>query len=99
MRGYEGNALRKIKESSGSSPHSRKGRRHRRDSDSGSETDGRSLELASSHSSDDEESRVGRNSSTHRSSAVCSTSYLPNITEHVTTPPELHVVQSPQVCY
>ncbi|XP_021699917.1 protocadherin-like wing polarity protein stan isoform X3 [Aedes aegypti] len=98
MRGYEGNALRKIKESSDSSPHGRKVRRHRRDSDSGSETDGRSLELASSHSSDDEESRVGRNSSTHRSSAVCSTSYLPNITEHVvTTPPELHVVQSPQL--
>lgn len=98
MRGYDGNGMRKIKEDNDSSPHYRKERRHRRDSDSGSETDGRSLELASSHSSDDEESRVGRNSSTHRSTGVCSTSYLPNITEHVaTTPPELHVVQSPQL--
>ncbi|XP_065082456.1 protocadherin-like wing polarity protein stan isoform X2 [Ochlerotatus camptorhynchus] len=98
MRGYESGGMRKIKETNDNSPNYRKGRRHRRDSDSGSETDGRSLELASSHSSDDEESRVGRNSSTHRSTGVCSTSYLPNITEHVaTTPPELHVVQSPQL--
>ncbi|XP_058836851.1 protocadherin-like wing polarity protein stan isoform X3 [Topomyia yanbarensis] len=98
MRGYDGGGMRKIAEGNDSSPHYRKGKRHKRDSDSGSETDGRSLELASSHSSDDEESRVGRNSSTHRSTGVCSTSYLPNITEHVaTTPPELHVVQSPQL--
>lgn len=100
MRGhYEESALRKIKNGGqGRDGERRSHRRHRRDSDSGSETDGRSLELASSHSSDDEESRVGRNSSTHRSTGVCSTSYLPNITEHVaTTPPELHVVQSPQV--
>uniref|UniRef100_A0AAG5D0U0 Protocadherin-like wing polarity protein stan n=1 Tax=Anopheles atroparvus TaxID=41427 RepID=A0AAG5D0U0_ANOAO len=102
MRGhYEESALRKIK-NGGQGRHGdgerRSHRRHRRDSDSGSETDGRSLELASSHSSDDEESRVGRNSSTHRSTGVCSTAYLPNITEHVaTTPPELHVVQSPQL--
>lgn len=78
-------------------------RRSRKDSDSGSDTDGRSLDLASSHSSDDEESRVGRGSSaanTHRSAGVSATpSYLPNITEHVqaTTPPELNVVQSPQL--
>uniref|UniRef100_A0A1I8NR21 Protocadherin-like wing polarity protein stan n=1 Tax=Stomoxys calcitrans TaxID=35570 RepID=A0A1I8NR21_STOCA len=81
-------------------------RHHRKDSDSGSETDGRSLELASSHSSDDDESRTNRSSttgtatSTHRSTAVSITpSYLPNITEHVqaTTPPELNVVQSPQL--
>jgi cadherin EGF LAG seven-pass G-type receptor 1 len=76
-------------------------RRHRKESDSGSETDGRSLDLASSHSSDDEESRVERNStSTHRSAGVTAAAptYLPNITEHVaTTPPELHVVQSPQL--
>ncbi|XP_053677097.1 protocadherin-like wing polarity protein stan [Anopheles nili] len=100
MRGhYEESALRKIKNGGqGRDGERRSHRRHRRDSDSGSETDGRSLELASSHSSDDEESRVGRNSSTHRSTGVCSTSYLPNITEHVaTTPPELHVVQSPQL--
>ncbi|XP_049292738.1 protocadherin-like wing polarity protein stan isoform X2 [Anopheles funestus] len=100
MRGhYDDSALRKIKNSGqGRDGERRSHRRHRRDSDSGSETDGRSLELASSHSSDDEESRVGRNSSTHRSTGVCSTSYLPNITEHVaTTPPELHVVQSPQL--
>ncbi|XP_055533079.1 protocadherin-like wing polarity protein stan isoform X2 [Wyeomyia smithii] len=95
MRGYDGSTMRKIKEVG---DNYRKGRRHKRDSDSGSETDGRSLELASSHSSDDEESRVGRNSSTHRSTGVCSVSYLPNITEHVTTtPPELNVVQSPQL--
>ncbi|TMW42446.1 hypothetical protein DOY81_012471 [Sarcophaga bullata] len=86
--------------------HERKSRRHRKDSDSGSETDGRSLELASSHSSDDDESRTNRSSttgtgtSTHRSTAVSLTpSFLPNITEHVqaTTPPELNVVQSPQL--
>lgn len=75
--------------------------KNRKDSDSGSETDGRSLDLASSHSSDDDESRVGRRSNnTHRSTGVTSTpSYLPNITEHVqaTTPPELNVVQSPQL--
>ncbi|EDW35504.1 GL17303 [Drosophila persimilis] len=62
--------------------------------------DGRSLELASSHSSDDDESRTARSSGTHRSTAVSSTpAYLPNITEHVqaTTPPELNVVQSPQL--
>lgn len=78
-----------------------KSKRNRKDSDSGSETDGRSLELASSHSSDEDESRVGRSSSnTHMSIGVTATpSYLPNITEHVqaTTPPELNVVQSPQL--
>lgn len=74
------------------------GRRDRKDSDSGSETDGRSLELASSHSSDDEESRVGRGH-THVSMGTATPSFLPNITEHVqaTTPPELNVVQSPQL--
>jgi len=80
----------------------KKKRRHRKDSDSGSETDGRSMELASSHSSDDDESRAGKSSTTnshHRSKGVVAApSYLPNITEHVaTTPPELHVVQSPQL--
>lgn len=78
-----------------------KSRRNRKDSDSGSETDGRSLELASSHSSDEDESRVGRSSSnTHMSAGISAVpSYLPNITEHVqaTTPPELNVVQSPQL--
>ncbi|CRK90013.1 CLUMA_CG003735, isoform A [Clunio marinus] len=80
----------------------KKKRRHRKDSDSGSETDGRSLELASSHSSDDEESRIGKSSTTtnnshHRNAGVSvAPSYLPNITEHV-APPELHVVQSPQL--
>ncbi|XP_062135457.1 protocadherin-like wing polarity protein stan isoform X1 [Drosophila sulfurigaster albostrigata] len=77
-----------------------KSRRQRKDSDSGSETDGRSLELASSHSSDDDESRTARSSGTHRSTAASATpAYLPNITEHVqaTTPPELNVVQSPQL--
>lgn len=80
----------------------KKKKRHRnKDSDSGSETEDRSLELASSHSSDDEESRAGRSSVTtnshHRSTGVSAApSYLPNITEHV-APPELHVVQSPQL--
>ncbi|XP_037956200.1 protocadherin-like wing polarity protein stan isoform X2 [Teleopsis dalmanni] len=88
-------------DASTSSRREEKSRRHRKDSDSGSETDGRSLELASSHSSDDEESRTARSSTnTHRSTGVSATpSYLPNITEHVqaTTPPELNVVQSPQL--
>lgn len=89
-----------LKNYDGSS--NKKKRRQRRDSDSGSETDGRSMELASSHSSDDEESRAGKSSTTnsnHRSKGVTvAPPYLPNITEHVaTTPPELHVVQSPQL--
>lgn len=106
----------------------RHGRRSRKDSDSGSETDGRSLELASSHSSDEEESRVGQSgiASTSHVGVPATSSYLPNITEHVqvyigffldfvciligcfltidlfqklqaTTPPELNVVQSPQL--
>lgn len=94
MRGY-GSSKRRNRDDK---PH----RRNRKDSDSGSETDGRSLELASSHSSDEDESRVGGRSSsnTHISAGVTATpSYLPNITEHVqaTTPPELNVVQSPQL--
>ncbi|XP_055589136.1 protocadherin-like wing polarity protein stan isoform X4 [Uranotaenia lowii] len=98
MHGYTGTSTRKAKENTDVPPQYKKNRRRRQESESESETDGRSLELASSHSSDDEESRVGRNSSTHRSVGVSSTSYLPNITEHVaTTPPELHVVQSPQL--
>jgi cadherin EGF LAG seven-pass G-type receptor 1 len=80
----------------------KKKRRQRKDSDSGSETDGRSMELASSHSSDDDESRAGKSSTTnshHRSKGVnVAPPYLPNIIENVaTTPPELHVVQSPQL--
>lgn len=78
----------------------RHGRRSRKESDSGSETDGRSLELASSHSSDEEESRVDETVATHHSAGVTAApSYLPNITEHVTatTPPELNVIQSPQL--
>lgn len=64
-----------------------------KESDSDSENDGRSLELASSHSSDDEESKVGRSSI-----GTGTGSYLPNIAEHVaTTPPELNVIQSPQL--
>ena len=66
----------------------RHGRRSRKDSDSGSETDGRSLELASSHSSDEDESRVGQSvgiaSTSHANTGIAATSsYLPNITEHV----------------
>ncbi|XP_055850573.1 protocadherin-like wing polarity protein stan isoform X3 [Episyrphus balteatus] len=90
LRGFESSSSRREE----------KPRRHRKDSDSGSETDGRSLELASSHSSDDDESRTARSTGTHRSTGVSATpSYLPNITEHVqaTTPPELNVVQSPQL--
>lgn len=72
--------------------------KRRKDSDSGSESDGRSLDLASSHSSDEEESRAGGNLSTLQRSNN-GQGYLPNITEHVTasTPPELNVVQSPQL--
>lgn len=94
MRDYNGSKRRAREEKSTL-------RRNRKDSDSGSETDGRSLELASSHSSDEDESRVGRSSTnTHMSGGITSTpSYLPNITEHVqaTPPPELNVVQSPQL--
>lgn len=95
MRGYSGGNKRRQRDD-------RHGRRTRKDSDSGSETDGRSLELASSHSSDDDESRIDRNCTavTHHSAGVTATpSYLPNITEHVTatTPPELNVIQSPQL--
>lgn len=91
MRGYEGRQHRNKEE-----------QRRKRDSDSGSETDGRSLDLASSHSSDEDESRVGGRSSTntHRNAGVSAApSYLPNITENVqaTTPPELNIVQSPQL--
>lgn len=94
MRGYGGSKRRQRDD--------RHGRRTRKDSDSGSETDGRSLELASSHSSDDDESRIDRSCTavTHHSTGVTATpSYLPNITEHVTatTPPELNVIQSPQL--
>lgn len=68
-------------------------KRKGKESDSDSEQDNRSLELASSHSSDDEESKVGRSSI-----GTATGSYLPNIAEHVaTTPPELNVVQSPQL--
>lgn len=83
-----------------SNKHHREGGKYKRrkDSDSGSESDGRSLDLASSHSSDDEESRAGggKTSTLQRGNAL---GYLPNITEHVTasTPPELNVVQSPQL--
>jgi cadherin EGF LAG seven-pass G-type receptor 1 len=91
LKGFEGTTTTKKK------------RRHRKESDSGSESgDGRSLELASSHSSDDEESRIGKsslgtsNSHLRNVGASSTPSYLPNITEHV-APPELHVVQSPQL--
>lgn len=95
MRGYNSGTKRRQRDD-------RHGRRTRRDSDSGSETDGRSLELASSHSSDDDESRIERNSTTvthHSAGVTAMPSYLPNITEHVTatTPPELNVIQSPQL--
>lgn len=92
-RGYNGNSSKRRHRDD------RHGRRSRKDSDSGSES-GRSLELASSHSSDEEESRVGNQSTSHCNVGVSAApSYLPNITEHVqaTTPPELNVVQSPQL--
>lgn len=81
-RGYAGNSSKRRHRDD------RHGRRSRKDSDSGSETDGRSLELASSHSSDEEESRVGQSgvaSTSHGGNAGISgtSSYLPNITEHV----------------
>lgn len=82
MRGYNaGNSSKRRHRDD------RHGRRSRKDSDSGSETDGRSLELASSHSSDEDESRVGQSgiaSTSHANVGITATSsYLPNITEHV----------------
>lgn len=81
MRGYNGNSSKRRHRDD------RHGRRSRKESDSGSETDGRSLELASSHSSDEEESRVGQSgiaSTSHCNVGVsAASSYLPNITEHV----------------
>lgn len=80
MRGYNGNSSKRRHRDD------RHGRRSRKDSDSGSETDGRSLELASSHSSDEEESRVGQSgapSTSHGNAGISAPSYLPNITEHV----------------
>lgn len=82
MRGYgNGNSSKRRHRDD------RHGRRSRKDSDSGSETDGRSLELASSHSSDEEESRAGQSgiaSTSHGNVGISGTSsYLPNITEHV----------------
>lgn len=101
MRGYDGGGEHHRGGASNTRhKEEKRSRRHRKDSDSGSDTDGRSLDLASSHSSDDDESRVGgRESSQHRSLGVSAAPYLPNITEHVTasTPPELNVVQSPQL--
>jgi cadherin EGF LAG seven-pass G-type receptor 1 len=75
---------------------SRKDKRTRRESMSDAESDANSLELASSHSSDDDESRIGRNSSAAHRSVGVSSSYLPNITEH-SSPPELNVIQNPQL--
>lgn len=42
---------------------------------------------------------MGRENAIHRNIGVSTTHYLPNITEHVqaTTPPELNIVQSPQL--
>lgn len=63
------------------------------DSDSDNSVDGRSLELASSHSSDDDIS--SRHHSTLKSSSKGAPSYLPNICETgVPAPPELNVNQS-----
>lgn len=76
--GYNGNSTKRRHRDD------RHGRRSRKDSDSGSETDGRSLELASSHSSDEDESRVGQSGATSIAHAGVSVpTYLPNITEHV----------------
>lgn len=76
--GYNGNSTKRRHRDD------RHGRRSRKDSDSGSETDGRSLELASSHSSDEDESRVGQSGAPSISHAGVSVpTYLPNITEHV----------------
>lgn len=103
MRDYETRAREQIDtvDTIAQNEGGRSKRRHRKDSDSGSETDGRSLELASSHSSDEEESCGNQTASLRRKTINSgnNNSYLPNITEHVqaTTPPELNVVQSPQL--
>lgn len=95
LRGFEHeSALQRHREVP--EEHDRHDRRHESDSDSdGSE--GRSLELASSHSSDDDESSTRRN----RSKIIGRQGYLPNITEHVVTrcgtPPALNVVTKSQL--
>ena len=77
----------------------RRGRRGESDSDSdGSE--GRSLDLASSHSSDDDESSMTRRHRSRHNGAMRQ-GYLPNITEHIVsrcgTPPALNVVTNSQL--
>lgn len=71
--------------------------RRRGDSDSESDgSEGRSLELASSHSSDDDESSTSHRR--HRTRNAASTvGYLPNITEHVVSPPALNCVTNSQL--
>lgn len=72
----------------------------RRDSDSDSDgSEGRSLDLASSHSSVDDESSTRRHRT--RGHGASRQGYLPNITEHVVsrcgTPPSLNVVTNSQL--
>lgn len=70
-------------------------RRGRHDSDSESDgSEGRSLELASSHSSDDDESSASHRRQRARAAAV---GYLPNITEHVVSPPALNILTNSQL--
>ncbi|XP_017787025.1 PREDICTED: protocadherin-like wing polarity protein stan isoform X1 [Nicrophorus vespilloides] len=97
LRGFEQDGgmhrHREVVEDSG-----RRDRRDGRDSDSDSDgSEGRSLELASSHSSDDDESSARR----HRGRMGGRQGYLPNITEHVVTrcgtPPALNVVTKSQL--
>lgn len=91
MRGFEETNVRRHKEIP------EEGERRRTESDSDSDgSEGRSLELASSHSSDEEESGNRR----HRARNA-RRGYLPNITEHAVsrcgTPPALNVVTNSQL--
>ncbi|KAK6640052.1 hypothetical protein RUM43_008329 [Polyplax serrata] len=83
MRGYKAHG--KIKE---------EGRGAQTDSDSDNSVDGRSLELASSHSSDDDTS-----SRPHRSTKRMknTSNYRPNICEGVPAPPTLNVISQSEL--
>ncbi|KAG5887440.1 hypothetical protein JTB14_003292 [Gonioctena quinquepunctata] len=98
LRGFEQESgLHRHREVQEGREERRQRRTERPDSDSDSDgSEGRSLDLASSHSSDDDESSTRR----HRTKGPRQ-GYLPNITEHVVsrcgTPPSLNVVTNSQL--
>lgn len=91
LRGFDNEALHRHREVLEESE-------RRRDSDSESDaSEGRSLELASSHSSDDDESSTSHRRHRLRNTGVSTVGYLPNITEHVVSPPALNIVTNSQL--